>query len=549
MARSSARPFGRVAEMHVLTLLLLLLLLLLLPPPPLAAAPATARSHRLEQCQRTHDRIERLRDLSSLGAPPASLGAAKQLHATLRQRVNQIEAIVGHTSAAPVLGQQGALLSQAPSPGDLITPEAFGGDPTGKTDSTAALLSCVGAVLARDRATAPMASGIRDLGGATIDLGGGTFNISAPLVFPELVGNFQIVRGTLRAGPGFPADKYLIEVGNHSCMPDNQKVCNEFINVNEIFLDASHVAAGGVIARNTMGLTVGPSAFVTGFNVAGVQVVGGHEIMITEAWFAEYYWSEHAPESSNSTGILLNAPDNILSNVIIFDYTTVGVVVNGGANVLEAVHSWNGGRGGVAVEVVGGPNRFIGCYMDWSVLHATDPQSLVVENTLFLNTHAVLAASGDSWKMDAEHVRFFDNTYSFYPGQQHYNKTSIELSGDFKKDRVVDVVVRDATDITWQKNETGLLKSTTATKTRTLSLCSTCAGSSLRFDFADELLFPWIDTVLYSVSTSGQSGPTLAAHSAATPVGTTVEVQFAPSAEAGVEVSVTMVVAQAASAL
>jgi hypothetical protein len=55
--------------------------------------------------------------------------------------------------------------------------------------------------------------------------------------------------------------------------------------------------------------------------------------------------------------------------------------------------------------------------------------------------------------------------------------------------------------------------------------------------------------VLYSVSTSGQSGPTLAAHSAATPVGTTVEVQFAPSAEAGVEVSVTMVVAQAASAL
>ena len=62
---------------------------------------------------------------------------------------------------------------------------------------------------------------------------------------------------------------------------------NEFINVNEIFLDCSHVAAGGIIARNTMGLTVGPSAFVTGFNVAGVQVLGGHEIMVTEAWFAE----------------------------------------------------------------------------------------------------------------------------------------------------------------------------------------------------------------------------------------------------------------------
>lgn len=107
-----------------------------------------------------------------------------------------------------------------------------------------------------------------------------------------------------------------------------------------------------------------------------------------------YYWSEHAPQSSNSTGILLNAPDNILSNVIIFDYTTVGVVVNGGkscknwhidqnseitvdgigANVLEAVHSWNGGRGGMAMDVIGGPNRLIGCYLDWSTLRATDAQ-------------------------------------------------------------------------------------------------------------------------------------------------------------------------------
>lgn len=69
-------------------------------------------------------------------------------------------------------------------------------------------------------------------------------------------------------------------------------------------------------------------------------------------------------------------------------------------------------------------------------------QSLVVENTLFLNTHAVLVASGAAWKRDAQHVRFFDNTYSFYPGSQHYKKISIELDGDFREDRVADVVVR-----------------------------------------------------------------------------------------------------------
>ena len=50
-----------------------------------------------------------------------------------------------------------------------------------------------------------------------------------------------------------------------------------------------------------------------------------------------------------------------------------------------------------------------GCYLDWNYLHVTDPSSLVVENTLFLNTHAVM--DGDS----ASHVRFSQNTYSCTP--------------------------------------------------------------------------------------------------------------------------------------
>ena len=55
------------------------------------------------------------------------------------------------------------------------------------------------------------------------------------------------------------------------------------------------------------------------------------------------------------------------------------VFVHGiGANVLEAVHSWNGGRGGMAMDVVGGPNRLIGCYLDWSTLRATDAQVYTV---------------------------------------------------------------------------------------------------------------------------------------------------------------------------
>lgn len=88
--------------------------------------------------------------------------------------------------------------------------------------------------------------------------------------------------------PGRPS-RYLIEVGSVGCTPkDNQKVCNEFIDVHDVFLDAGHTAAGGVHVAMTMGATVGPSVFVTGFNQAGVKVDQGHETMVLDSWIAEY---------------------------------------------------------------------------------------------------------------------------------------------------------------------------------------------------------------------------------------------------------------------
>eukprot|EP01052_Picozoa_sp_SAG31_P013464 SAG31_NODE_810_length_11919_cov_4.480924_2_plen_147_part_00 len=112
-------------------------------------------------------------------------------------------------------------------------------------------------------------------------------------------------------------------------------------------------------------------------------------------------------------------------------------------------------------------------------------------------------------------VRFSQNTYSFYPGPQHYNKISVELVGDFTRERVSDVTVDDSMDISWEKNDTGLLKTTSATKTLKLE-----AATSWKFDFRDQLLFDWIDTVLYSFSTSGSP----VKHVAKPAVGTTVEV-------------------------
>ena len=69
----------------------------------------------------------------------------------------------------------------------------------------------------------------------------------------------------------------------------------------------------------------------------------------------------------------------------------------------------------------------------------------------------------------------------------------------------------------------------------------------LEFTFADELLFSWIDTLVYSVtSKDGKCGKTPCTHSAMTPVGTTSKVQIY-NVSGGVELSVTMVVTQGTS--
>ena len=149
----------------------------------------------------------------------------------------------------------------------------------------------------------PMASGIHNLGGATLDLNGGEFLISEPIRVPPLVGNVRIRGGTLRASSTFPSQSFLIEIGgdDKTCVPkDSQGVCNEFVVVEDIFLDAAHVSRGGVCVNKTMGTTIGPSIFITGYTEYGVQVNQGHETMIFDGWLAEYYWSDKHLSPSSS---------------------------------------------------------------------------------------------------------------------------------------------------------------------------------------------------------------------------------------------------------
>lgn len=75
-----------------------------------------------------------------------------------------------------------------------------------------------------------------------------------------------------------------------------------------------------------MGTTLGPSVFFTGFNEFGVQITDGHEVMLSEAWLAECYWSDNGPcakkaaAGAGSTAVQINGNDHLLTDVIVFDY-------------------------------------------------------------------------------------------------------------------------------------------------------------------------------------------------------------------------------------
>ena len=135
-----------------------------------------------------------------------------------------------------------------------LSPEQFGGDPTGQRDSWAALTEALHHCLNQSTVspngffpgqdTEPSFGPIRDMGGCHIDLNGGEYLISQPLKIPEMNANMQLGGGSLVAGPGFPDDSFLIVVGVKGSCRVPQGSCNIDINFPELFLDGAKRASG-----------------------------------------------------------------------------------------------------------------------------------------------------------------------------------------------------------------------------------------------------------------------------------------------------------------
>jgi hypothetical protein len=237
-----------------------------------------------------------------------------------------------------------------------VRPTDFGADPTGKTDSTAAFLQAVAAVLAHNTSGHVLSAGIADLGGVTLDLSGGDYLVSSPLVIPAGYGNFRIIDGSIRASSTFPPARYLIEIGG-ACS-NGQGSCNADAGLQGLLLDGSHIAAGCVSISATMGANLGPQNYFIGFTTAGIALNGGHESMIHETWLAAYPWDSPEKEHNSAVGIGMYGNDHFLEDVIIFS-ALIGLQVSGAANLISGTHCWNDatGNGGIGILNQGSQNR------------------------------------------------------------------------------------------------------------------------------------------------------------------------------------------------
>ena len=284
------------------------------------------------------------------------------------------------TSNPQILNHNSPPLRPLKTSGLRVTPAQFGGDPTGRADSWAALdaalthclnqsvLSPNGFFPGQD--TTPVFGPIRDMGGCDIDLDGGEYLMSKTLSIPEMNANMQLGGGSLVAGPGFAGD-FMIVIGTDGGCNFPQGSCNIDINFPELFIDGAKRASGMQI-NNVMGVTIGPGGYFLNFTEYGVQINKGHEVMMDRVWMGETNFDfDHVAYgvAPNATAIQINGNDHYILNTIVFS-AKIGLEVNGAADYVTGVHVWfplnaaTAFADSRAFSVTKGGNRFMGCYID-----------------------------------------------------------------------------------------------------------------------------------------------------------------------------------------
>ncbi|XP_043688365.1 polygalacturonase QRT3-like [Telopea speciosissima] len=378
----------------------------------------------------------------------------------------------------------------------------YGADPSGKSDSTDALLKAISDAF-QPPSDRILMQGISDLGGAEVFFEGGSYMISRPLQLPSTGGgNLLIHGGSLQASNDFLVDRYLIELSTSSAAEEKHEKHNsmeeklssstysyEYITLKDLLFDSNY-RGGGISVINSLRTTI-DNCYITHFTSNGVLVKGGHETYIRNSFLGQHITAGGDPGERNFSGtaISLMGNDNAVTDVVIFSAAT-GILVSGQANTLSGIHCYNKATGfggtGIYLQLPGlTQTRIVNSYMDYTGIVAEDPVQLHVSNSFFLGDAFVLFKS---IKGVVRGVNIVDNMFSG-------SGTGVDIvqldqsNGPFT---TIDQVVID------RNNVNGM--TLRATVARGLKQGN---GSSWDIDFNQVLLFPnLIKSVLYTLSTS-----------------------------------------------
>lgn len=265
---------------------------------------------------------------------------------------------------------------------------AFGADSTGVEDSSAAFSAALAAAFAAGavpRARVPYAPS-----GVSLLLDGGTYSLSAPLLLHGLNATGLSIRGgTLVARTGFPSASFLIDVKSTSAL-----------TFTDLVLDAAHLA-GCLRIESTTQVHVARAYFLhyatTGLLGAKTpQLPGGHELLGTSLFFAEYAFGEPGYNDSRvktGTAWELQYPDSALYNSVV-RCSLRGIVNAGAANLYHGVHVYTtcsphpSATPTLGFVLTGGKARVTDCYCDDSTMSVSGEAlaGLALHNTHFLGT-------------------------------------------------------------------------------------------------------------------------------------------------------------------
>ena len=407
----------------------------------------------------------------------------KALSATNQHSATRIHT-VGVSATLP--SSYGA--AAAPPTTGLWLPINYGADPSGAQDSSPAFDALFASLLSVNRSHR-LASGIIDLGGATIDLQGGDYSISRPLVVPYCFGNVRLQRGTIRALAGFPANSSMLLIGNGTtdlCSPDGQDTTLENVAVSELMFDGQQHAAECITTRSIMGAVLGPDNFYLGFTRAGVSVLGGHEVQLENSWFGQWVYSDPRKENGTAAiGIEVIGNDHVINNVVVYS-ALYGIYMRGAANLVYNAHTWNDATGtdnggiGIYMDCPGyTQNRVVASYLDFNDLVIVSPEHLLVTGMFFLGAGAVrLKATPGQQRIDGLVLRDneFDDAAS---GSPAIKLDESEAAFTELLDTVIDGFMLDDD-----------YRALSTRASRRFEFDSDASAGSYCFDLRDSLLFP-----------------------------------------------------------